>query len=58
MLVVYCCCWRKPGLWIDDRVVKMKFIRNRMDRGLIRLDKRRNLVSEWHFRCPCGLGMD
>jgi hypothetical protein len=35
----------------------MKFIRVRRDKGLIRLDKGKNLDSQWHFRCPCGLSM-
>jgi hypothetical protein len=36
----------------------MKFIRNKRDRGLIRLDKRKNLITQLHIRCPCGLRMD
>jgi hypothetical protein len=27
------------------------------DKGWIRLDKGKNLDSQWHFRCPCGLSM-
>jgi hypothetical protein len=56
-LVVYGCCWRNPGLWIDDRVGRMEFTRVRRDKGWIRLDKEKNLGSQWHFRCPCSLGM-
>jgi hypothetical protein len=38
----------------------MKFTRNRRDRrdrGLIRLNKGKNLISQWYFRCPCGLSI-
>jgi hypothetical protein len=35
----------------------MEFIRVRRDKGWIRLDKEKNLGSQWHFRCPCDLGM-
>jgi hypothetical protein len=38
-----CCCWIKIGLWIDDRVLKLKFTRNR---GLIRFDKEKNLINQ------------
>jgi hypothetical protein len=36
---------------------RMEFTRVRRDKGLIRLDKEKKLGSQWHFRCPCGLGM-
>jgi hypothetical protein len=36
----------------------MEFTRIRKDKGLIKLDKGKNLDSQWHFKCPCGLGMD
>jgi hypothetical protein len=55
--MVYCCCWRTSGLRIDDRIVRMKFIRDKRDKGLIKLEKKRNLVSQWYFRCLYGLGM-
>jgi hypothetical protein len=35
----------------------MEFTRARRDKGWIRLDKGKNLGSQWHFRYPCGLGM-
>jgi hypothetical protein len=44
MLVVGCYCWKKTGLWIDDWVVRIEFIRNRRDKNSIKLDKGRNLV--------------
>jgi hypothetical protein len=44
-LVVCCCCWRNPNLWIDDRIGRMEFTRVRKDKGLIKLDKRKNLDS-------------
>jgi hypothetical protein len=44
-LVVFCCCWRNPGLWIDDRVGRMEFTRVMRDKGLIKLDKGKNLGS-------------
>jgi hypothetical protein len=47
----------QTSLYIDDRVVRMKFTRDRRDRDLIRLDKGMNLVSQWHFGCLYGLGM-
>jgi hypothetical protein len=56
-LVVCSCCWRNPGLWINDRVGRIELIRVRRDKGWIRLDKGKNLGGQWHFRCPCGLGM-
>jgi hypothetical protein len=46
ILIVYYCCWRKINFWIDNRIVRMKFTRDRTDRGLIRFDKGRNLVSQ------------
>jgi hypothetical protein len=36
----------KTNLYIDDRVVIIKFTRDRRDRSLIRFDKGINLVSE------------
>jgi hypothetical protein len=53
-LCCYCCCWIKIGLWIDDRVLKLKFTRNR---GLIRFDKEKNLINQWYFKYSCGLGI-
>jgi hypothetical protein len=35
----------------------MEFTRVRRDKGLIKLDKEKNLDSQWFFRCPCGFGM-
>jgi hypothetical protein len=35
----------------------MEFTRIRRDKGWIRLDKRKNLDNQWHFRYPCGLGI-
>jgi hypothetical protein len=35
----------------------MEFTRVRRDKGWIRLDKGKNLDSQWYFRCSCGLGM-
>jgi hypothetical protein len=56
-LIVCGCCWINPSIWIDDRIGRMEFIRVRRNKGLIRFDKGKNLGSQWHFRCPCGLGM-
>jgi hypothetical protein len=36
----------------------MEFIRIRRDKDWIRLDKGKILGSQWHFKFPCGLGMD
>jgi hypothetical protein len=36
----------KPNFYIDDWVGRMKFTKDRMDRGLIRLDKGKNLGSQ------------
>jgi hypothetical protein len=36
MLVVCCSCQKKIDLRIDDRVVRMKFTRDRRDMGLIK----------------------
>jgi hypothetical protein len=55
--LVVCCCWKNSGLWIDDWVGRMEFTRVKRDKGLIRFDKGKNLGSQYHFRCPCGLGM-
>ena len=35
----------------------MEYTRARRVKGLIRLDKGKNLGSRRHFICPCGLGM-
>jgi hypothetical protein len=43
-LIVYC-CWRNPDLWIDDWVDIMEFTKVRRNKGLIRLDKWKNLGS-------------
>jgi hypothetical protein len=57
-LVICSCCWRNPGLWIDDRVGRIEATRVwGGDKGWIRLHKGKNLGSQWHFRCPCGLSM-
>jgi hypothetical protein len=45
-LVVCCCCWKNPGLWIDDRIGRMEFTRIKRDKGLIRFDKEKNLDSQ------------
>jgi hypothetical protein len=26
-LIIYSCCWRNPGLWIDDRVGRIEATR-------------------------------
>jgi hypothetical protein len=56
-LVVCSCCWRNPGLWTDERVDRIEVTRVTRDKGWIRLNKEKNLGSQWYFRCPCGLGM-
>ena len=52
MFVICCGCWIKLGLLIDNQIGRMKFTRNRRDRGLIRLDKKKiwlaNNTSEAH----------
>jgi hypothetical protein len=35
----------------------MEFTRVRRDKGLIRLDKGKDLGGQWHFKCPCGFDM-
>jgi hypothetical protein len=56
-LCYYCYYWIKIGFWIDDRIVKLKFMKDRWDRCLKRFDKGRNLVSQWYIRCLYGLDM-
>jgi hypothetical protein len=57
MLVVCRCCWRKSVSKLMTGQLEWKLQRIGGIWGLIKLDKRRNLVIQWLIRCPCGLDM-